>query len=186
MQSDNGFKEATNIKKKELEALKRLRDPEMVILPADKENTSVFRLDPSPPRLCGLPKVHKPGVPLRPIVSAIGSVTHETARLLARELRPLIESTTTYIKNSMPRKERLKSVDFIGSDHLVSFEVTSLFTNIPIKDTVDLVKKRLPVDLARIAELCLNLTFFLYRQRRFFTYAQGNAGCSFPPRMLPA
>jgi hypothetical protein len=39
-----------------------------------------------PPRLYGLPKIHKPGVPLRPIVSTIGSPTYCLAQYLARLL----------------------------------------------------------------------------------------------------
>ena len=38
----------------------------------------------------GLPKVHKEGVPLRPIISSMGSVTYETAKELARILKPLV------------------------------------------------------------------------------------------------
>ena len=33
-----------------------------------------------PPRIYGLPKIHKPGVPLRPVVSCIGSLTYQLAR----------------------------------------------------------------------------------------------------------
>ena len=33
-----------------------------------------------PPKYYGLPKVHKPGMPLRPIISSIGSVNHATTR----------------------------------------------------------------------------------------------------------
>ena len=32
------------------------------------------------PKCYGLPKVHKPGMPLRPIISSIGSVTNATAK----------------------------------------------------------------------------------------------------------
>jgi hypothetical protein len=39
-----------------------------------------------PPRLYGLPKIHKPGVPLRPIVSTISSLTYRLAQHLARLL----------------------------------------------------------------------------------------------------
>ena len=41
-----------------------------------------------PPKYYGLPKVHKPGMPLRPIISNIGSVTHTTAKELSRILKP--------------------------------------------------------------------------------------------------
>ena len=41
-----------------------------------------------PPKFYGLPKVHKDGMPLRPIISSIGSVTYKTAKQLARILNP--------------------------------------------------------------------------------------------------
>ena len=44
----------------------------------------------SPTRFYGLPKVHKSGMPLRPIVSTIGSVTYETSKELSRILKPLV------------------------------------------------------------------------------------------------
>ena len=42
------------------------------------------------PKFYGLPKIHKEGVPLRPIVSSIGAVTYHTAKELARILKPLV------------------------------------------------------------------------------------------------
>ena len=41
-----------------------------------------------PPRLYGLPKIHKEGVPLRPIVSNIGAPTYQLAKFLAGILSP--------------------------------------------------------------------------------------------------
>ena len=32
------------------------------------------------PKFYGLPKIHKPGIPLRPIISSIGTVTYNTAK----------------------------------------------------------------------------------------------------------
>ena len=43
-----------------------------------------------PPRLYGLPKVHKADIPLRPIVNSIGSPTYALSRHLADLLRPHI------------------------------------------------------------------------------------------------
>jgi hypothetical protein len=48
------------------------------------------RLSPSgsrPPRLYGLPKIHKVGVPLRPIVSNIGTPTYQLSKYLAWDPR---------------------------------------------------------------------------------------------------
>ena len=43
-----------------------------------------------PPKFYGLPKIHKPDTPLRPIVSSCGSVTYGVAKELAKILKPLV------------------------------------------------------------------------------------------------
>ena len=49
------------------------------------------------PKFYGLPKIHKTGNPLRPIVSSRGSVTYGVAKVLSRVLKPLVgKSPTTY------------------------------------------------------------------------------------------
>ena len=40
-----------------------------------------------PPKFYGLPKIHKPDTPLRPIVSSCGSVTYDVAKELAKILK---------------------------------------------------------------------------------------------------
>ena len=52
-----------------------------------------------PPNFYGLPKVHKRGIPLKPIVSSRGSISYEVAKELARILKPLVGSSPHHIKN---------------------------------------------------------------------------------------
>ena len=52
------------------------------------------------PKIYGLPKIHKEGVPLRPIVCTIGSPSYNLAKELSRILSPISGQTDTYIKNS--------------------------------------------------------------------------------------
>ena len=52
------------------------------------------------PKLYGLPKIHKPGAPLRPIVSAVNSPTQALSRHLAKIMQPLTEDADSYVKNS--------------------------------------------------------------------------------------
>ena len=46
------------------------------------ENTykRLYPTGATPPKYYGLPKIHKSGMPLRPIISSIGSVTYATAK----------------------------------------------------------------------------------------------------------
>ena len=48
-----------------------------------------------PPKFYGLPKIHKPDTPLRPIVSSCGSVTYGVAKELAKILKPLVGKSPT-------------------------------------------------------------------------------------------
>ena len=45
------------------------------------------------PKFYGLPKIHKDGIPLRPIVSSRGSISYEVAKELAKILKPLVGSS---------------------------------------------------------------------------------------------
>ncbi|XP_068674426.1 uncharacterized protein [Montipora foliosa] len=88
--------------------------------------------DGLPPRFYGLPKIHKPGYPLRPIVSFIDSPTYMLSKHLAQILRPLMNNTDLTVKNSVEFCEQMKNVRLKEDDELLSFDVVSLFTSIPV------------------------------------------------------
>ena len=52
------------------------------------------------PLLYGLPKVHKEGIPLRPIVSFVNSPTYALSKHLASILAPLIGKSQSHVRNS--------------------------------------------------------------------------------------
>jgi hypothetical protein len=49
--------------------------------------------------LYGLPKVHKPDIPLRPIVSSIGSPCYALVGFLCKILCPLAGKSESFVKN---------------------------------------------------------------------------------------
>ncbi len=103
----------------------------------------------------GLAKVHKltendrnvNNLPLRPVISNIGTATYEISKYLAKLLQPLtkneytIDSTKDFVRKI--RGER------IPMDHeLVSFDVVSLFTNVPLDFTINLILDKVYKDKA--------------------------------------
>ena len=57
----------------------------------------------------GLPKTHKPDVPLRPILSIIGSSQHQLAQYLSALLQPVLEIYSNYcIKDSFLFAEEIR------------------------------------------------------------------------------
>ncbi|BHF63190.1 hypothetical protein SprV_0200618100 [Sparganum proliferum] len=75
-------------------------------------------------RFYGLPKVHKEGAPLRPIVSLKGTQTYGLAKWLFRRLKFLTSDSTTTVSSSTQLLAKSKGVNLLPSD------VTSLFTSI--------------------------------------------------------
>jgi hypothetical protein len=94
-----------------------------------------------PPRFYGLPKIHKEGVPLRPIVSNIGAPTYQLSKYLAGLLTQLTGDSPHHIKNSTHFIQILNSIQIQPTDMMVSFDVVSLFTNVPIEDSIQLLSK---------------------------------------------
>ena len=91
-----------------------------------------------------LAKVHKivrDGLPsCRPTFSAIGTPTYKLAKLLIPILEPLTTNEYT-IKDSFTFAEKLQSFDL--KLVIASFDIESLFTNIPLQETIDLCVENL-------------------------------------------
>ncbi|BHF80201.1 hypothetical protein SprV_0702332500 [Sparganum proliferum] len=82
-------------------------------------------------RFSGLPKVHKDGAPLRPIVSLKGTPTYGLAKWLFRRLKFLTAESDTTVSSSAQFLEKLKGVSLHPNEVMVFFDVTSLFTSLP-------------------------------------------------------
>ena len=73
---------------------------------------------------------------LRPIISTCGTYFYETAKTLAKYLAPLADNQHT-IKNTLDFAEKLKDRTINEDEIVVSYDVTSLFTEIPLDETVN-------------------------------------------------
>ncbi|XP_046848123.1 uncharacterized protein LOC124441700 [Xenia sp. Carnegie-2017] len=94
----------------------------------------------------GLPKIHKEGAPLRPILAMINSAQHELAKQLSVVLSPVLERFSTYaLKDSFTFTDELKQQNFSIYSNLTmcSFDVTSLFTNVPLEETIEICAQNL-------------------------------------------
>ena len=64
------------------------------------------------PRMYGLPKIHKPNLPLRTIVSFVGSATYELSKFLKKILSPLVGNTVHTEKNSAEFVELIEKIKY--------------------------------------------------------------------------
>ena len=98
------------------------------------------------PKFYGLPKIHKEGVPLRPIVSSIGAVTYYTSKELSRIIKPLVRRSPYHIQNSRDFIQQIQDIQLQPNQCMVSFDVKALFTSVPIQPAITIIKKLLEED----------------------------------------
>ena len=70
-------------------------------------------------------------LPIRPIISNIGSPTYQLAKYLEKLLSPLANSEYT-VTSTKDFIEEIKNVKVPDGHQLISFDVKSLFTNVPL------------------------------------------------------
>ena len=128
------------------------------------------------PRFYGLPKVHKANLPLRPIVSSIGSITDNLAKHLKGLVKPLVGQSIHHVKNSSEFTKTIKDKRVKEDEEMRPYDVTALFTSFPVEKAISVIRQRLmnneslpdrtslsPDDIAALLTLCLKCTYFTFR-----------------------
>ena len=149
-----------------------------------------------PPKLYGLPKIHKPHVPLHPIISCIGFPTYHLSKYITSLISPLAGQTSSFIISRTHNIlfECMKNIHLQPTEVMVTFDIISLFTNVPIHEAIEVIKERLLKDetledrtalsvdeITHLLNLCLRTTYFVY-QGEFYQQEDGAAmGSPVPP-----
>ena len=111
---------------------------------SEKEKNDLYPSGSKPEVLHGLAKIHKAledGTPsFRPILSAIRTPTYNLAKFCDQLLKPLTSNDYT-IKDSFSFVKDV--LDFDASCFMASFDIKSLFTNIPLTETLNLCVQNL-------------------------------------------
>jgi len=126
------------------------------------------------PRIYGAPKVHKEGNPLRPIVNTIGSPTYLLAQYLARKLSLLVGNTSSYIKDSESFVQWTKDLKMKDEDLMVSFDVVSLYTMIPLDEAIDVMESITDSEIVELLKTFLKSYYFSFKGK-FYMQTHGVA-----------
>ena len=145
------------------------------------------------PKYYGLPKIHKTGVPLIPIISSRGSATYEIAKELAKILKPLVGRSPHHVQNSKGFQNSIKTSKIKPDECIMSYDVSTLFTLIPIEPTINIIEKHLKEDkdlysrtnmkiqhIISILRFCLNNSYFSF-QGRFYQQTGAAIGSPISP-----
>ena len=136
-------------------------------------------------RFYALPKVHKPAFPYCPKVSNIGIACYRLAKVFTTIFSLLFSANIHSFKSSINFTKIIQ--DFPSSILImVSFDVKSLFTNIPICGALSCLKRRLKMSLLffeieesiTFAHTCLTQTIFF--QEQFYKQSEGLEPFTYP------
>ena len=125
----------------------------------------------------GLPKLHKPGIPMRPTVSFCGSPTYQLSRYLTTILQPLTDKSRRKLQSTENFIDAIKTVQTPDDYRFMSFDVKSLFTSIPLQLALQCteiavqqstVKLPLPTeDIMDLLNFCLTSTYSQYNGKHY-------------------
>ncbi len=108
-------------------------------------------------------------------MSFVNSPTYGVSSFLAKILSPVVGNTENTVKNSYHFAEFIRGKTLNADEVLVSFDVISLFTKIPVDLAIKVARKRLrqdvtlsqrtsmPIeDIIDLLSFCLNTTYFVF------------------------
>ena len=141
---------------------------------------------PSLSYLYGLVKTHKPNNPIRPIISSVGSVTYRLSKWLVKLLSPFVGSiSSSNIKHNVDLVEKLNNLNINYPFKMISFDVVSLFTKVPVDDLLEYLSEflsnfdlELPTEsIIELIKLCICDSVFTFEDKFYvqkFGMAMGN------------
>ena len=115
-------------------------------------------------------------MPLRPIISSIGTVTYATAKELSRILKTLVGRSPHHVMNNLDFIESIRGIQLQPEECMVSYDVEALFTSVPVESAISIIKKHLEEDkelhqrtamtvnqTTSLLKFCLNTTYFTFQ-----------------------
>ena len=98
-----------------------------------------------------LPKIHKKGVPGRPICSSVNHPTTNISKFVDAHIKDYVPRTNSYIRDTQDFIGKLKQLGPVPSGAiLATFDVTSLYTNIPNNEGINAVADKMRADPTKL------------------------------------
>ena len=111
-------------------------------------------------------------------MSSCGSVTHGVAKELTKILKPLVSKSPHHINSTQDFVEQIKNVTLIPGECLSSYDVSALFTSVPVAPAIDIFKdllEKYPTlkertvmsvgDIVLLLEFCLKNHYFSFQSQ---------------------
>ena len=120
-------------------------------------------------------------------MSSCGSVTYGVAKELAKILKPLVGKSPHHINSTQDFVEQVKHITLAPGECLSSYDVSALFTSVPVDPALNIIRDLLDKDhtlkertvlavndIILLLEFCLKNMYFSF-QDQFYEQVEGVA-----------
>ena len=138
-----------------------------------------------------LPKVHKAGVPGRPVVSCSGSLTEKTSAVVDFLVKPFVTAVDSYLRDTNHFLEKVRSLEPLPPDAiLVTLDVVNLYPSIPNEDGISALSAFLQEqnmgntkrqDICRLAHFVLSKNVFEFNSAIYIQISGTAIGTKMAP-----
>ena len=114
-------------------------------------------------------------------------MTYGVAKEIGRIIKPLVGSTEHHVNNSKEFIKEIKKTKLEEGECITSYDVSALFTSVPVPSALDIIKNKLEQDadlpnrtrmsagnITELLEFCLSNTYFIF-QGVFYEQTKGAA-----------
>ena len=133
--------------------------------------------DPKPGRFYLLPKIHKKGIPGRPICGSNNHPTERISEFVDHHIRKYVNELPSYIRDTQHFIKRLREIGPLPEGCLlVTWDVTSLYTNIPNSEGINASVEKVRNDptaklpsyrIGKLLELVLHQNYFEFNNQLY-------------------
>ena len=93
------------------------------------------------PTFYNSPKIHKPNIPGRPVISSLECHTSKMSRFVDHHFQPVVKEIPSYIKDTNHFINKVNNYSVPVNSILVTMDVRSLYTSIPNNEGIAATKK---------------------------------------------
>jgi hypothetical protein len=103
-----------------------------------------LNLNPTAPSIKGIIKLHKPEHPIRPVANWRGAPTYKLAQLFTHKIKLMAPLPNTHnLENTTDLLKKLENTPILPCFTLASLDISNLYTNIPVKETREIIANNL-------------------------------------------
>ena len=137
----------------------------------------IYASGSTPGILYGLPKIHKENTPMRPVLSSINTHNYKLAKFLIPHIKEWATNEYT-LENSYDFFDILKDFRTEQDFYMVSFDIDSLYTNVPIKEAIKIVADKMYINnnsfrglskskFTELLQLVVNDSYFIFNDEYY-------------------